>query len=244
MPITMQQIGNKLSEVYDLTAVRSVRIHDREGIEIDRIPSWIFDSTTVSSKTTYTLHLFGSTFWLWLGEYDKVFKGYFTIIRGRRHTAWKDKSEEDRVAGFLSVQIGKRKFNCLRILGLDQDLLHPEVSITEKYIDESDRTIMARLFCSMRKSMLGGQGQKWLVDLDKESLLKINGSTFSHWYDSFSNSAFGLKTETTEGFRHYKPSPQKHSCLVQWSGFQSKFWLTSFRTSIQIKKTTTIKCQF
>ena len=39
MPITMQQIGNKLSEVYDLTAVRSVRIHDREGIEIDRIPS-------------------------------------------------------------------------------------------------------------------------------------------------------------------------------------------------------------
>ena len=39
MPIMMQQIGNKLSEVYDLTAVRSVRIHDREGIEIDRIPS-------------------------------------------------------------------------------------------------------------------------------------------------------------------------------------------------------------
>ena len=39
MPITMQQIGNKLSEVYDLTEVRSVRIHDREGIEIDRIPS-------------------------------------------------------------------------------------------------------------------------------------------------------------------------------------------------------------
>ena len=39
MPIMMQQIGNKLSEVYDFTAVRSVRIYDREGIEIDRIPS-------------------------------------------------------------------------------------------------------------------------------------------------------------------------------------------------------------
>lgn len=89
-------------------------------------------------------------------------------------------------------------FNCLRILGLDQDLLHPEVPITEKYIDESDRTIMVRLFCSMRKSMLDDQGQKRLVDLDKESLLKINGSTFFHWYDSFSNLAFGLKTETTE----------------------------------------------
>ena len=64
----------QLSEVYDFTAVRSVRIYDREGIEIDRIPSWIFDSTTVSARTTYTLHLFGSTFWLWLGEDDKVFK--------------------------------------------------------------------------------------------------------------------------------------------------------------------------
>ena len=99
-------------------------------------------------------------------------KGYFTIIKGRR----KDKSEEDRVAGFLSVQIGKRMFNCLLILGLDQDLLYPEVSITEKYIDESDRTIMVRLFCSMRKSILDDQGQKRLVDLDKESFLKINGS--------------------------------------------------------------------
>ena len=103
-------------------------------------------------------------------------KGYFTIIKGRRHTAWKDKSDEDSVAGFLSVQIGKRMFNCLRILGLDQDLLHPEVPITEKYIDESDRTIMVRLFCSMRKSILDDQGQKRLVDLDKESFLKINGS--------------------------------------------------------------------
>ena len=71
-------------------------------------------------------------------------------------------------------------FNCLRILGLDQDLLYPEVSITEKYIDESDRTIMVRLFCSMRKSMLDYQGLKRLVDLDKETLLKINESTFSH----------------------------------------------------------------
>ena len=77
-------------------------------------------------------------------------KGYFTIIKGRI----KDKSEEDRVAGFLSVQIGKRMFNCLRILGLDQDLLHPEVPITEKYIDESDRTIMVRLLSSSRTKSL------------------------------------------------------------------------------------------
>ena len=210
----------KLSEVYDLTSVRSARIHNREGVEIDVhcwkpntgwFPTWQMYGRLTKYQAEYLAVLqFNQEQRILYTYLDQHFdydwgkmtrclkdKGNF-IIKDSRHTEWKDKSDEDGVAGFFSVQIGKRKFNCLRILGLDQDLLHPEVSITEEYIDESGRTIMVRRFCSMRKSMLDDQGQKRLVDLDKESLLKINGSTFYHWYDSFSNLAFGLKTETTE----------------------------------------------
>ncbi len=95
-------------------------------------------------------------------------------------------------AGVFSVTVGERHFTCLRVFELNGPATELDAPITESYVTEAGRTVLVRHFCHPEKAIRDDQGNREGVVVDKEVQIVIDGVTFVHWYDSFSNLAFGF----------------------------------------------------
>ena len=95
-------------------------------------------------------------------------------------------------AGVFSVSIGERHFTCLGVFELGIPLESHAVHQTVSYVTEAGRTVLVRHFCHPEKTTLDDQGKQENVVVDNDLQIVIDGVNFAHWYDSFSNLAFGF----------------------------------------------------
>ncbi|MDE0299440.1 MAG: hypothetical protein OXN17_12475 [Candidatus Poribacteria bacterium] len=95
-------------------------------------------------------------------------------------------------AGVFSVTIGERHFTCLRVLELGIPLESHDTHQTVSYVTEAGRTVLVRHFCHSEKTILNHHGDPEKVVVDNDLQLVIDEVAFAHWYDSFSNVAFGF----------------------------------------------------
>ena len=71
-------------------------------------------------------------------------------------------------------------------------LASPSFNQTESYVTEAGRTVLVRHFCHPEMRRRNAQGNMENVVVDKDVKIVIDDVTFVHWYDSFSNVAFGF----------------------------------------------------
>ena len=95
-------------------------------------------------------------------------------------------------AGVFSVLIDERQFTCLRVLELGIPLESHASHQTVSYVTEAGRTVLVRHFCHPEKTMLDDNGKPVNVVVENDLQLVVDGVAFAHWYDSFSNFAFGF----------------------------------------------------
>ncbi len=84
--------------------------------------------------------------------------------------------------GVFDVQVGDRRFACLRVLGLEGPLESDGAVLTESYVADAGRTVLMRHF---PRRGCGGSA------LDPEVTVTLNGETFVHWYDVLTGVACG-----------------------------------------------------
>ena len=209
----------ELNEVYELEAVRQSRVHEIEGIEIDIhtwkshtgwLPSaWQMYGTLTEETVEYlAVSQLSNGKRILYTYHDKDFdfdwgrisrkledQGRFVFQSdGSLKQVHSIDNLEASGAGIFSVEIGKQRFTCLRIieLGVPITMIGRDFSITESYVAEEGRTVLVRHFCHPEKIMYNDQGIQESVVVDKDVQIVIDGVTFVHWYDSLSNLAFGF----------------------------------------------------
>ena len=209
----------KLTEVYELEVVRQSRVHDIEGVEIDihawkSQTGWMPSAWQMYGRLTEEAAEFLAVSQLYDGKrllYTYLDKN-FDFDWGRMPRNVQDQGRfvrqadgslkqvgsgdniEASGAGVFSVAVGERHFTCLRIFELDVPVtkIGHDVSIPESYVTEEGRTVLVRHYCHPEKTMIDDQGNREKVVVDKDVKIEIDGITFVHWYDSFSNLAFGF----------------------------------------------------
>ena len=209
----------KLTEVYELETVRQSRIHEIEGVEID-IHSW--NSQTGWLPPVWQMYgrlTEGTVEYLAVSQLTDGKRNLYTYLDKNFDFDWgrmpRKVQDEGRFvrqadgsleqvgsggnieasgAGVFSVAVGERHFTCLRTFELDVPVtkIGHDFSIPESYVTEVGRTVLVRHYCHPDKTMIDDQGNREKVVVDKDVQIVIDGVTFVHWYDSFSNLAFGF----------------------------------------------------
>ena len=208
----------ELTKVHEIEVVRPVNVHDSDGIEID-IHEWIretgwgesawqmYGRLTEENAEYLAVSQFhdGKRFLYTFLDKDFEFdwgqmprrledQGRFvTQADGSLKQVHNVDDMEASGAGVFSVTVGERNFTCLRVFELDIPLTSHSIHHTESYLTEAGRTVLVRHFCHPEKTMRDSEGNMENVVVDKDVKIVIDGVPFVHWYDSFSNLAFGLQ---------------------------------------------------
>ena len=209
----------KLAEVYELQAVRQSHVHDMDGIEIEihpwnsqtgwTRPAWQMYGRLTEEQVAYlAVSQISDGKRILYTYHDKHFdfdwgrmlrkledQGRFvTQADGSLKQVHSVDNMEASGAGVFSVVVDERHFTCLRIFELDVPVakIGRDFSIAESYVTEEGRTVLVRHYCHPEKTMIDDQGNREKVVVDKDVQIVIDGATFVHWYDSFSNLAFGF----------------------------------------------------
>lgn len=93
-------------------------------------------------------------------------------------------------AGMFVVEIGERKFTCLRVISVDSDP-KPGCVLLEVYLTKEGRTVLCRRY--NERSWGSGWGRTpWDEAFPDHARLFVDGLTFVHWYDCLTGLAFGI----------------------------------------------------
>ena len=206
----------KLSEVHEMEVAGHAIVHDIEGVEI-AIHTWNTEDGWCPSPWQMYGRLTAETAeYLAISQIHDGKRFFYTFLDKDFDFDWGQitRKLEDRAhfvaqtdgslkrlhsfddneasgAGVFSVSIGERHFTCLRVFELGIPLESHAVHQTVSYVTEAGRTVLVRHFCHPEKTMLDDQGNQENVVVDNDLQIVIDGVTFDHWYDSFSNLAFG-----------------------------------------------------
>ena len=210
-------IAWQLSEVHKIEAVRPVSVHDVDGIELEiqtweprsgwSLSTWEICGRLTESTTEYLavsqlqdskrlLHTFlDEDFEFNWGQMPRRLEDcgrFATQEDGSLKQVHSQEDMEASGAGVFSVSIGTRNFTCLRVFQFEGPLTSFDASITESYVTAGGRTVMVRQFCRPEMAMCDGAENSESVAVDNDLRRVIDGVTYVHWYDSFSNLAFGF----------------------------------------------------
>lgn len=206
----------KLTDIYEMQAVRPARIHNIDGVEIDisewkpktgwMSSAWTLYGRLTEEKAQYLAKLFvhGGKRLLWTfldegfnddwGEMPRKVENRDCFIRqkdGSFKQVYSPLDLEAIGAGFFSVKIGDQSFTCLRVYDLKgsvKDKASHGGEFTEGYMTMTGRTVLVRQFCPVGFPFENFENKV----ADEKTKIVIDGVTFVHWYDSLSNLAFGF----------------------------------------------------
>ena len=207
----------KLAEVHAMEVIGSATVHNVEGVEIS-IHTWnAKDGWSPSSWQMYGRLTGDTAEYLAISPIHDGKKFMYTFLDRDFDFDWGQipRKLEDRGlfvtqtggslkrlqsldndtasgAGVFSVSIEERCFTCLRVLELGIPLESQAMHQTVSYVTEAGRTVLVRHFCHPEKTMLDDHGKSENVVVDNNLQLVVDGVAFAHWYDSFSNLAFGF----------------------------------------------------
>lgn len=206
----------KLTDIYEMQAVRPAKIHDIDGVEIDIsewkpetgwTPSaWTMYGRLTEEKAQYLAKLFvhdgKRIMWTFLdegfnddwGESPRRVENRDCFVLqkdGSFKQVYTPRELEAIGAGVFSVKIGERSFTCLRVYDLKgsvKDKASRGGELTEGYVTQAGRTVLVRQHCPP-----GFPFDRFENKIaDEKTQIVIDGVTFVHWYDSLSNLAFGF----------------------------------------------------
>ncbi len=207
----------KLSEVHEMKVTGAATVHGMDGVEIS-IQTWNTNNGWCSPPWQMYGRLTGETAeYLAISQIHDGKRLLYTYLDRDFDHDWGNITrkledcghfvtqadgslkrlhslEEDTAsgAGVFSVSIGERHFTCLRVLELGIPLESHDTHQTVSYVTEVGRTVLVRHFCHPEKTLLDDNGKPENVVVDNDHQLVVDRVTFAHWYDSFSNLAFGF----------------------------------------------------
>lgn len=206
----------KLTDIYEMQAVRPAKIHDIDGVEIDIsewkpktgwMPSaWTMYGRLTEEKAQYLAKLFvhdgKRIMWTFLdegfnddwGESPRRVENRDCFVLqkdGSFKQVYTPLELEAIGTGVFSVKIGERSFTCLRVYDLKgsvKDKASRGGELTEGYVTQTGRTVLVRQYCPVGFPFDRFENKV----ADENTQIVIDGVTFMHWYDSLSNLAFGF----------------------------------------------------
>jgi RNA polymerase sigma-70 factor (ECF subfamily) len=201
--------GWKLTEVTELRVVRPAKVHSVEGVEIEVRPwkpetgwqtPWSMYGRLTDQKAQYLAVIqpvegsaFLQTFldegfdWDW-GEMDRVLEDQGRFVEeadGSLNRVRSSSASESSGAGIFSVEIGGKRFTCLRTLEVSDDVNAKTARLTESYLTREGRTVLTRHFCHPDLPDVAA----FKIVVAATERLVIDGVEFVHWYDTLTHLA-------------------------------------------------------
>src|SRR5262249_18933366 len=125
--------------------------------------------------------------WDW-GEMERVLedKGHFVQAADGTLKRVRDASDvAANGAGIFTVEIGAKRFLCLRVFELGNDVQDKTARLIESYLTQEGRTVLTRHYC--RPDFADVAHFEVVVDAATQRV--VDGATFVHWYDTVTSQA-------------------------------------------------------
>ncbi len=126
------------------------------------------------------------------GRFLRQGDGSYKQRSSRRH-----RSAEAVGAGVFRVQIGERKFTCLRVLDVEGWLSDKGIPV-EWYLTRAGRTVLCRRYNGRLWGLHEGSsfaGPPWDERFPDNNRIVIDGVTYAHWYDCLGGLACGVEDQ-------------------------------------------------
>ena len=197
----------QLDKALQMQAIRSAEIHGIEGVEIDvdqwdsekgwQSAGWSMCARQDQSTTQYLAVLSGQNgqrrintfleegFTAAWGQMDRILADRQRLVHCK-DGSWTQAHSADDLdafgAGVYSVEIGAKKFTCLRVIQLEGEITDKEAPLDVNYVAQEGRTVLKRSYC-----------QDCFADIavDKEEEMVVDGVRLFLWEDTLTGLAVG-----------------------------------------------------
>ena len=202
--------GWKLTEAVEARALRSAKVHNIEGVQIEirpwkpekgwqptgtmhgrlteRTAQWLAINLVHEGKSQVETFLDEDFDCDW-GAVDRVVEDRRAVRRepdGALRLMDRPAALLETGAGLFTVEIGGKRLTCLRVLMLMECSGEDDAeSVQDSYLTQEGRVVLVRRYCRPRFAEIA----EFEVILDETDQLVVDGVTFLHWYDTITNFA-------------------------------------------------------
>jgi len=199
--------GWKLTEAGEARVLRPARVHNVEGVEIE-MRFWKPEGGWLPTGTVHGRLTEEGGQWLAVnlvhkgeGQVETFLDEVFDSNWRRGNHPLEDRGAVERApdgslrlrdraalvngtgAGLFTVEIGPKRFSCLRVL--ECDIANEVDTLVACYLTREGRTVLVQRY--KRPSFV--QAAEFPVILDETAQLVLDGLTFLHWYDTITSFA-------------------------------------------------------
>lgn len=199
--------GWTLAEAGEARVLRPARVHNVEGVEIE-MRFWKPEEGWLPTGTVHGRLTEEGAQWLAVNlvhkgeaQVETFLDEVFDLNWRRGNHPLEDRGAVESVpdgslrlrdraavvngvgAGLFTVEIGAKRFTCLRVL--ECDIANEVDTLVACYLTREGRTVLVRRY--KRPSFV--QTAEFPVILDETDPLVVDGLTFLHWYDTITNLA-------------------------------------------------------
>lgn len=213
--------GWTLTSVDDMRVVRPARIHDLDGVEIEKHEwepdtGWQLDTWRIFGRLTdsavqwlATLHVRDrkQVLYTFLDEgFDEDFgqmprrledRGRFVLQADGTYKQKRTRRAQApgaTGAGIWRVRVGRRAFTCLRVLETGNGRLSAKGILYEAYLTRRGLTVLGRRYNGRLWAVPSRWTDRpWDEKFPDHNRIVIDGCVFVHWYDVLTNLACGIK---------------------------------------------------